>query len=68
MSKRKKFPDNVVPVDFRRKEKKGKTMKELYPDAFAMFVDTRSKDPDDFSRAVLDACNEGEDEGRDQEK
>ena len=55
MAKTKKFPDNVVPVNFRNKNSGGKNMKELYPDAFATHVDTTSEKPDEFSRAVLDA-------------
>ena len=62
MSKQSRFPDNVKFVNFRGKESRGKTMRELYPDAFAMYVDTKRENSDEFSRAVLEALKlqEGE--------
>lgn len=47
--------DNVIRVNFNQKDPKKVNMKTLYPDAFAMYIDTQSENPDKFSRAVLDA-------------
>ena len=54
MKKKSRFPENVIPVDFRKKNFKFKNMQELYPDAFKMYVDTDSENPDKFSKAILD--------------
>lgn len=51
----KKFPDNVIPVNFKKKSSEISDLKSLYPDAFAMYVDTESENPDDFSKAVLES-------------
>jgi hypothetical protein len=59
MSGRKTYPDNVIAVNF-KKNKKSFNLKSLYPDAFAMYVDTESDNPDDFSKAVLETLKEEE--------
>lgn len=48
--KKKKMPGNVIPVNFRNRSKPPPEMKELYPDAFAMYADNKSGYPDEFSR------------------
>jgi hypothetical protein len=53
MTGKKTYPNNVIPVNF-KKNQKNFNLKSLYPDAFAMYVDTESDDPDDFSKAVLE--------------
>ncbi|WP_300456159.1 hypothetical protein [Desulfobacula sp.] len=61
MTKGKRFPENVIPVNFKRKNPRQRSMRELYPDAFAMYVDTDSDHPDKFSQALLDTLQEQED-------
>jgi hypothetical protein len=59
MTEKKTYPDNVIPVNFKKSRKKF-DLKSLYPDAFAMYVDTESDNPDDFSKAVLETLKEEE--------
>ncbi|THB73202.1 MAG: hypothetical protein D3926_24280 [Desulfobacteraceae bacterium] len=55
MSQKEKSLDNIIRVNFKQKKRSDiPDMQSLYPDAFAMYVDTKSKNPDPFSRAVLD--------------
>lgn len=61
MTKGKKFPENVIPVNFKKKNPRQPSMRELYPDAFAMYVDTDSDHSDKFSQALLDTLQEQED-------
>lgn len=61
MTKGKKFPENVIPVNFKKKNLRQRSMRELYPDAFAMYVDTDSDHPDKFSQALLETLQEQED-------
>lgn len=49
MPKNKKFPDNVIPVNFKKKNHIP-NMRELYPDAFKMYVDKDSENQTEFSR------------------
>ena len=60
MTERKTYPDNIIRVNF-KKSKKNINLKSLYPEAFAMYVDTESDNPDDFSKAVLETLKEEED-------
>jgi hypothetical protein len=60
MTERKKNPDNVIRVNFKN-TKKNINLKSLYPEAFAMYVDTESDKPDDFSKHVLETLKEEED-------
>jgi len=57
MTRKTKYPDNVIPVNFKKKPD-NPDMKSLYPDAFAMYVDTKSDHPDDFSKAVLETLKQ----------
>ena len=59
MTERKTYPDNIIRVNF-KKSKESFNLKSLYPEAFAMCVDTDSDNPDDFSKAVLDTLKEEE--------
>ncbi len=59
MTEKKIYPNNVIPVNF-KKSQKNFNLKSLYPDAFAMYVDTESDNPDDFSKAVLETLKEEE--------
>ena len=61
MSEKKTNPDNIIRVNF-KKSKQHITLKSLYPEAFAIYVDTESENPDDFSKAVLEAVKEKEEE------
>ncbi|MEX1299793.1 MAG: hypothetical protein AB1Z81_12395 [Desulfotignum sp.] len=60
MTERKIYPDNMIRVNFKN-SKKNINLKSLYPEAFAMYVDTESDNPDDFSKHVLETLNEEED-------
>ncbi|CCK78709.1 hypothetical protein [Desulfobacula toluolica] len=53
MSKLRKFPDNVIPVNFNRKSTALPDRKTLSSNPFAMFVDENSLNPDEFSKALL---------------
>lgn len=57
MTRKTRYPDNVIPVNFKKKPK-NPDMKSLYPDAFTMYVDTESDHPDDFSKAVLETLKQ----------
>jgi hypothetical protein len=59
MTEKKTYPNNVIPVNF-KKSQKNFNLKSLYPDAFDMYVDTESDNPDDFSKAVLETLKEEE--------
>ena len=59
MTEKKTYPNNIIPVNF-RKSQKGFNLKSLYPDAFAMYVDTESDNPDEFSKFVLETLKEEE--------
>ena len=59
MTEKKTYPDNIIRVNFKNPQK-NINLKSLYPEAFAMFVDTESDNPDDFSKAVLEALKEEE--------
>ncbi len=56
--KLRKFPDNVIPVDFNMKNTTPSNMKTLYSNPFAMFVDENSLNPDEFSKALLASVKE----------
>jgi hypothetical protein len=60
MTERKTCPDNIIRVNFKN-AKKIINLKSLYPEAFAMYVDTESDNPDDFSKHVLETLKEQED-------
>ncbi|MGM0532797.1 MAG: hypothetical protein ACQER7_15725 [Bacteroidota bacterium] len=60
MTERKTYPDNMIRVNFKN-SKKNINLKSLYPEAFAMYVDTESDNPDDFSKHVLETLKEEED-------
>jgi hypothetical protein len=60
MTGRKTYPDNMIHVNFKN-SKKNINLKSLYPEAFAMYVDTESDNPDDFSKHVLEILKEEED-------
>ena len=63
MPKNKKFPDNVIPVNF--KKNRIPNMRELYPDAFKMHIDRDSENQTEFSRYVseyLDDINKVDEE------
>ena len=59
MTEKKTYPDNIIRVNFKNPQK-NINLKSLYPEAFAMYVDTESDNPDDFSKAVLDMLKEEE--------
>ena len=50
MPENKKFPDNVIPVNFRKNHIPN--MRELYPDAFKLYIDNDSDNQSEFSRCV----------------
>ncbi len=60
MTERKTDPDNIIRVNFKN-SKKNINLKSLYPEAFAMYIDTESDNPDDFSKHVLKTLKEEED-------
>jgi len=60
MTGKKTHSSNIIRVDF-RKSKQNINLKSLYPEAFAIYVDTESENPDDFSRAVLETLKEEKD-------
>lgn len=60
MTQKKTRSNNIIRVDF-RKSKQDISLKSLYPEAFAMYVDTESDHPDDFSKAVLETLKEQKD-------
>lgn len=59
MTKKKTYPNNIIRVNF-KKSKENYTLKSLYPEAFALCVDTESENPDAFSKAVLETVKEEE--------
>lgn len=48
MAKNKKFPDNVIPVNFKKNHIPN--IRELYPDAFEMYINKNSENQTEFSR------------------
>ena len=56
MSKNKKFPDNVIPVNFKKKIQIP-NMRALYPDAFKMYIDKTSENQTEFGRYVSEYVN-----------
>lgn len=51
MPKNKKFPDNVIPINF-KKNNAIPDMRRLYPDAFKMYIDEDAENQSEFSRYV----------------
>ena len=56
MPKNKKFPDNVIPVNFRKNHIPN--MRELYPDAFKMYTDKDPGNQTEFSRYLSEYVDE----------